>query len=317
MKLKKVIFSTVIIFALVLNSIFLIKLSINYNQTLPNELISNHSRNESIGKLQHLNLQTNYNKVFMIIDDKKEIVNNFNYNYIIKPNDTFCDTKNSDGLLLVAFVPISPKNFNHRKVIRSTWANHQLLKNFRVVFMIGESSQKELNDEIMEESKLNGDIVQLDFADTYFNLTTKTIMGFKWVSTYCSNAKYTLKVDDDVVVNINRLLKFVKRISTNQAYQTNHIFGRFFDNGAPVVRVNISKFYLSKEEHPNDFFVPYCEGPSYMLTTDLTRKMYGLSFFTTQFKFEDVYVGVNFFFILLLSVVPEVVTQAISYSNIQ
>ena len=72
-------------------------------------------------------------------------------------------------------------------------------------------------------------------------------------------------------------------------------FGRFFDNGAPVVRFNTSKFYLSKEEHPKDFFVPYCEGPSYLLTTDLTKKMYDLSFYTTQFKFEDVYVGVNIF----------------------
>ena len=44
-----------------------------------------------------------------------------------------------------------------------------------------------------------------------------------------------------------------------------------------------------------DHFDPYCDGPSYMLTTDLTKKMYDLSFYTTQFKFEDVYVGVNIF----------------------
>ena len=159
--------------------------------------------------------------------------------------------------------------------------------------MIGQSAEKEVNSAIRHESKLYGDIVQNNFTDAYFNLTTKTIMGFRWVSTYCSNAKYTLKVDDDVVVNINRLLKFLNDISTNDNFQTNKIMCRFYEHGAAVMRNKTSKFYLSKEEHPQDFFVPYCDGPSYMLTTDLTKKMYELSFYTKQFKFEDVYMGVN------------------------
>jgi hypothetical protein len=220
-------------------------------------------------------------------------VNEFNYEYILRPNESFCETGNNNSLLLIAFVPISPKNFKQRNTIRSTWANHQLINNFRVVFMIGQSSEKEVNSAIRHESKLYGDIVQNNFTDAYFNLTTKTIMGFRWVSTYCSNAKYTLKVDDDVVVNINRLLKFLNDISSNDNFQTNRIMCSYYKHGAPVVRVNTSKFYLSKEEHPQDFFVPYCDGPSYMLTTDLTKKMYELSFYTKQIKFEDVYMGVN------------------------
>ena len=55
MKQKKVIFSTVIMFALVLNSIFLIKLSVNYNQTVPNELISNQPEVFNFISLNYLN----------------------------------------------------------------------------------------------------------------------------------------------------------------------------------------------------------------------------------------------------------------------
>jgi hypothetical protein len=66
-------------------------------------------------------------------------VNEFDYEYILRPNESFCETGNNNSLLLIAFVPISPKNFKQRNTIRSTWANHQLIKNFRVGFKIGQS----------------------------------------------------------------------------------------------------------------------------------------------------------------------------------
>ena len=302
MRLKKIIFSALAIFTLILNTIFLIKLSFNpikietnkfaLNLTLNNTNDIDVSSNFSNTKQNDLKSYKN-NVVIKSTRSSRPKVNEFNYEYILRPNESFCETGNNNSLLLIAFVPISPKNFKQRNTIRSTWANHQLINNFRVVFMIGQSSEKEVNSAIRDESKLNGDIVQNNFTDAYFNLTTKTIMGFRWVSTFCSNAKYTLKVDDDVVVNINRLLKFLNDISSNDNFQTNKIMCRFYEHGAAVIRNKTSKFYLSKEEHPQDFFVPYCDGPSYMFTTDLTKKMYELSFYTTQFKFEDVYMGVN------------------------
>jgi hypothetical protein len=299
MRLKKKYSSSLIIFTLILNTIFLIKLSFNPIQIETNKFALNITLNDTNGievKNFLSDTKQNKNNYNVFINSTRSLrpkVNEFNYEYILRPNESFCETGNNNSLLLIAFVPISPKNFKQRNTIRSTWANHQLIKNFRVVFMIGQSSEKEVNSAIRHESKLNGDIVQNNFTDAYFNLTTKTIMGFRWVSTYCSNAKYTLKVDDDVVVNINRLLKYLTNISTSDSFQTNKIMCSYYKHGAPVIRVNTSKFYLSKEEHPQDFFVPYCDGPSYMLTTDLTKKMYELSFYTKQFKFEDVYMGVN------------------------
>ncbi len=47
---------------------------------------------------------------------------------------------------------------------------------------------------ISEEQKLYGDIVQGSFTEHYTNLTLKAIMGLKWVSEYCSNAPYAIKV---------------------------------------------------------------------------------------------------------------------------
>ncbi len=42
--------------------------------------------------------------------------------------------------------------------------------------------------------------------DTYHNLTLKTVMGLKWASIFCPQAKFVLKTDDDIYVNLPLLL---------------------------------------------------------------------------------------------------------------
>ena len=227
--------------------------------------------------------------------ETKQIVNKFDFKYILRTNESLC--KVNSNLLMIALVTVSPVNFRHRNVIRSTWAtsHNQLNKHFRVVFIIGQSLKRKVNDAIHLESKQNGDIVQFDFIDSYYNLTTKTIMGFRWASTYCSNAKYTLKVDDDVVVNIDNLLAYLNRVVLDKNYQTNKMMCRFASRQSPI-RNKKSKYYLSEKEYPNKTFDPFCLGPAYIFTMDLSAKFSHLASFTPKIKLEDVYVGVGFFY---------------------
>jgi len=44
------------------------------------------------------------------------------------------------------------------------------------------------------EANTYNDIVQENFVDSYKNLTFKGIMALKWISTYCNETKYILKV---------------------------------------------------------------------------------------------------------------------------
>jgi hypothetical protein len=294
MKLKKLLFSSLAACALIVNTIFLFKLSIGPND-LPafNDQILNKSVNETFSisnglLLSHLVKQSKRSLVNLSNYTRNQIVNAFDsYEYILRPNDDFC----ASDLLFIAFVPVSPKKFEQRSVVRSTWAQNQAAQKFKVVFMIGHDQNNYVNSAIKQESSLYGDIVQTNFSDTYYNLTTKTMMGFRWVSTYCSNAKYVLKVDDDIVVNIKPLTSYLNALVKNETYQTNSILCRYYEH-APVFRDNSSKFYLSKEEHVQDYFDPYCDGPAYMLTTELLGKMYNASLYISQIKFEDVYTGI-------------------------
>ena len=64
----------------------------------------------------------------------------------------------------------------------------------RLVFMMGTPTSEADLHTIQEEHRLYGDVVQGSFMESYKNLTLKAIMGLKWVTTYCSNAKYVIKV---------------------------------------------------------------------------------------------------------------------------
>ena len=69
------------------------------------------------------------------------------------------------------------------------------MNNWRIIFQID------------EESNSYSDIVQADFSDTYLNLTLKSLVGLKWGAEFCSGAEYFMKTDDDMFINVPRLLE--------------------------------------------------------------------------------------------------------------
>ena len=67
---------------------------------------------------------------------------------------------------------------------------------------------------IIHNSSYLKDILQWDFMDTYNNLTIKSILALKWASTFCSNAKFVIKMDDDVFLNSVNLANFLESRSS-------------------------------------------------------------------------------------------------------
>ena len=82
----------------------------------------------------------------------------------------------------------------HRLTTNHFYPNLIQIFDFRLVFMMGTPTTESELKTISEEQKLYGDIVQGSFTEHYTNLTLKAIMGLKWVSEYCSNAPYAIKV---------------------------------------------------------------------------------------------------------------------------
>ena len=221
--------------------------------------------------------------------NETHIINPHNYKYLINPTFEVCD--DSSEILLIVGVLSAPNNSANRYAIRSTWSNKTQFPNMRVVFLIGKST-KELNNKIKLESDLYKDIVQEDFIDSYSNLVIKTIMGFKWAFLFCSRAKYYLKSDDDVIVNSFNLLEELDKMNRIiTPYNENKIY--CYLNVNTLVRRNESdKFYVPTEEYGKKCFEKYCDGPAYLTSIKLTKKLYDISLRMKKFRFEDVYVGI-------------------------
>ena len=178
-------------------------------------------------------------------------------------------------------------HFIQRETIRKTWSNKKLFLQMHVIFILGSSNDIQLDKKIEKESNRYNDIVQESFQDSYLNLTLKTIQGITWVSKYCSNAKYVLKVDDDVIVNSYSLLSYLENLKLN----TSNNLLCFNHKNAPISRRSSSKFFVSYNEFKTNSYPQYCDGPAYMFQGNLAQPLYEASLVTKYFKFEDVYFG--------------------------
>ena len=63
------------------------------------------------------------------------------------------------------------------------------------------------NDMIVEENERHRDIIQGSFLDSYGNLTLKTRMALKWTVEDCPSAKYVMKTDDDMWINVPNIIE--------------------------------------------------------------------------------------------------------------
>uniref|UniRef100_A0A8B9Q9B5 Hexosyltransferase n=1 Tax=Apteryx owenii TaxID=8824 RepID=A0A8B9Q9B5_APTOW len=193
---------------------------------------------------------------------------------------------------LVILVSSEPKDVKSRQAIRITWGSKNFWWGHRVLtlFLLGQEVHREDNSatlSVEDESILYGDIIRQDFMDTYDNLTLKTIMAFRWVTEFCSNARFLMKTDADVFINTGNLVKFLLKLNSSENIFTGY---PLIDNFA--YRGFYKKTYISYDEYPFRLFPPYCSGMGYILDGKLALRIYELMSHIKPIKFEDVYVGI-------------------------
>lgn len=83
----------------------------------------------------------------------------------------------------------------------------------------------------MEESEQYNDIIQDRFIDSYNNLTLKTVIMMKLVSTYCANStKFLLKIDDDIFLRTDAFVSMLKE----RTEERDIILGNLMCNSKPI-----------------------------------------------------------------------------------
>ena len=203
----------------------------------------------------------------------------------------------SGDIFLLILVNSALEHKKEREVIRETWGSVKEYSGaqIRTVFLVGEFTQPktkstwQLNERLKAESDTHGDLIKGNFVDNYANLTYKTVMGLYWVNIYCSRASFVMKADDDVSINLYKLINFLQEISQTQSKLSNFFYGNLGNQFPP--RSMSSKWYISFSDYKHRLYPPYCKGPGYILSNEVASQIYSA---TTKVPFlwlEDVYIG--------------------------
>ena len=164
-----------------------------------------------------------------ILSKSQKIVNPHPFRYIINTR-LLCDNDGDDVFLLI-YVHTAVDHHKRRNIIRQTWGDvKQYNVSVRLVFFLGsppnissKESRTEAQNLLHFEADQYGDIVQEDFLDTYHNLTYKGVAALKWIVNSCQRAKFVLKTDDDIFVNMFTLIRHLSRLRDEENVTTNTI----------------------------------------------------------------------------------------------
>lgn len=119
----------------------------------------------------------------------------------------------------------------------------------RFILFTGSVISSDLQKTLTEENTSYGDLIQGSFLDTYRNITYKHVMVFKYVLYHCPLAKFVLKTDDDVFVNMPTMKNFLA--FDLSPYGANGVLFCTPRKNTKVLRTYRSKWRVSFTEYPN------------------------------------------------------------------
>ena len=210
-------------------------------------------------------------------------------NYVLSP-----DPCKERAVTLVICAAIKRDNSQARQVIRETWGKPGTDRDSPVVllFFIGSPKPDENPDvqkQIQKEYNIYYDIVQGEYIEDYRNLTLKSIQALKWVSMECKQAKYVLKADDDVYVNLALLVKTLDEKSSELSGKP-FVIGYVIEKSWPI-RDPSNKWFTSWEDYPDQPYPRYANGGcGYAMTGSAAFAIRHAVAKVNFLKMEDVYI---------------------------
>ena len=243
--------------------------------------------NEDVTTTKHQKLPT--------ISKAQNLLNTFDFRYIVTC-EKVCNSIDSN-MFLVIFVPSAPQSFQKRNLTRTTWGSVKSIGGKRVetIYVLGRTNSSEVQQDINAESRKFGDILQVDFIDSYNNLTLKTIMALKWTTQFCPQVQFIMKSDHDTYITIDNLVRYLTSL---QEQKKVNLYTGFLRRNTKVFRgrksehLRSDKWVISYDEYPHKYYPDYCAGAGYVLSVKAAKAIVAHAHYTKLFRMEDVYIGI-------------------------
>lgn len=213
----------------------------------------------------------------------------------------------NEDVLLLLFVKTSPENIERRNAIRFTWGNETYIKNtlgvtVKVVFALGAIQTKKgepswskrsgigFQEQLIQEDRVYGDLVQQDFLDSFHNLTLKLILQFHWMHNRCAHARFFMTADDDIFIHMPNLVSYLQDVSSKGI--TDFWIGRVH-RGAPPIRSKDSKYYVPFDMYQWLSYPDYTAGAGYVVSSDVADRIYHATLtLNASLYIDDVFMGI-------------------------
>lgn len=206
------------------------------------------------------------------------------FNYVAR-----ADCKSNDIIWVITSYAGEPEV---RSAIRRAYKTDELEKlGVRRVFLLGLLSREaEVKTQITQNAIVNesdkfGDIVQGNFIEAYKNLTYKHLMGLKWASESCSTARFIMKMDHDIVIDLYDILDEIN----GKNYKSDGFVGYAMRNMTPL-REKINKWFVTYEEFGLSVYPDFVSGWFYLTSPSVARKIVKSSEDEQYFWIDDAFV---------------------------
>lgn len=154
---------------------------------------------------------------------------------------------------IATFVLSSPAKSRTRQAIRTTWGSAM-----KPIFVLGRSSKPNVTAAVEREAEEFNDILVEDFLDTYDNLTLKTGFAMKYFIRHNQHARFFFKIDDDVLVNVENLMKRLRDSPKNALIGYLSRFSR-------PMKSTKSKWFMPDCMYADEYYPDYLQGAGYII----------------------------------------------------
>ena len=119
-----------------------------------------------------------------------------------------------DGIETIIAIQSNPMERRRRDDSRKTWIHHQKnhLPTIKAIFVFGTPENSNETYDPVPEINEHCDIVQVNFVDSYANVTMDTMAAMRFVLSWpglLRTLKHLVTADDDVYINSERLRKLL------------------------------------------------------------------------------------------------------------
>lgn len=194
---------------------------------------------------------------------------------------------------------VAVDDFERRHVVRKHWEGISTVlgRRVRLFFIVGAPKSELVQKTVEAEAAQHGDIVQHAAPEKYSHLTYKTITLLHWAAQSCPQAKFLVKFDGDVLINLNRVVAYLLTLE----HEPNVATGKVYRVASPE-RDPRKKNYQDPDAYPYWFYPTYMSGSCYMLSRDVVRRLSEIVSSVPRLRNEDCFVGLG---LKKLGVVPQ------------